>query len=138
MASALVRLIIYVHDVGLLKRFYQKHFELPVIEDLDGEWVVFKAGGMELALHRVGRRYRREGAPAIAAAADGGTADGTTTKFVFAVTSDLSAHRDALRLEGVHVSELKRYDGFAYWMYDGRDPEGNVFQVMRYDEERSA
>ena len=42
-------------------------------------------------------------------------------------------HRDRLAGSGVTVRDLKRYDGFAYTMYDGIDPEGNVFQVMQAD-----
>jgi len=58
---------------------------------------------------------------------------GPTVKFVFAITSDLAAHRARLEAAGIAVGDMKRYEGFPYEMYDGRDPEGNVFQVMRFD-----
>ncbi|OXC79628.1 hypothetical protein BSU04_05945 [Caballeronia sordidicola] len=31
------------------------------------------------------------------------------------------------------MSAPKRYDGFAYTMCDGQDPEGNVFQLSQSD-----
>ena len=33
----------------------------------------------------------------------------------------------------LRFGKLKRYAGFPYEMYDGYDPEGNVFQVMQFD-----
>ncbi|PPV08048.1 hypothetical protein XBLMG947_1039 [Xanthomonas bromi] len=131
MSIALVRLILYVRDVAVVKAFYQAHFALPVTAEIADEWVVLAAGGIELALHRVGEAYRQPpAAHAVDAAANAAHA---TTKLVFAITADLPAHRERLQHAGVHVGELKRYAGFAYQMYDGRDPEGNVFQVMRLD-----
>lgn len=131
MSITLVRLILYVHDVAAIKAFYQTHFALPVSEEIADEWVVLAAGGIELALHRVGQAYRQR--PSTHAPAPVADATHATTKLVFAMTSDLVAHRAQLQHAGVQVGELKRYPGFAYQMYDGRDPEGNVFQVMRLD-----
>lgn len=131
MSIPLVRLIIYVRDIATVKAFYLDHFELPVVEKIDGEWVVFQAGGIELALHLMGARYRDTLASLTPPVQDERT--GPTTKFVFAITSDLAAHRSRLQAAGIRVGELKRYEGFPYEMYDGRDPEGNIFQVMRFD-----
>ncbi|MBB4599185.1 hypothetical protein [Xanthomonas arboricola] len=128
MSVALVRLIIYVHEVAAIKAFYQAHFSLPVREEIADQWVVLAAGQIELALHLVGDRYRQ-----LPASDPPRPVAGSTTKLVFAITSGLAAHREQLRSAGVPVGELKRYAGFAYQMYDGRDPEGNVFQVMRLD-----
>ncbi|WP_115529255.1 MULTISPECIES: VOC family protein [Xanthomonas] len=130
MSIALVRLIIYVRDVAAAKAFYQTHFALPVIEEIADQWVVLAAGQIELALHLMGDSYRQQPS---SPASDAAPAAGSTTKLVFAITSDLAAHREQLRSADVRVDELKRYAGFAYQMYDGRDPEGNVFQVMRPD-----
>ncbi|WP_448097592.1 VOC family protein [Luteibacter yeojuensis] len=131
MPIPLVRLIIYVRDFAVMKAFYLSHFELPLEEEIDGEWVVFRAGGIELALHLMGSRYRKKAVPMGSPAEDERT--GPATKFVFAIESDLAAHREKLEASGTPVGGLKRYDGFPYEMYDGRDPEGNVFQVMRFD-----
>ncbi|MET3493965.1 putative enzyme related to lactoylglutathione lyase [Variovorax boronicumulans] len=121
----MTRLILYVRDVALLKNFYQEHFGLSVItEEIENEWVVFDAGGVELALHLVGEAFRAKPA---------GNHSGTNAKFVFTISSDLAQHRDKLAGAGVAVQSLKRYDGFDYAMYDGVDPEGNIFQVMKLD-----
>ncbi|AJQ89464.1 lactoylglutathione lyase [Xanthomonas oryzae pv. oryzicola] len=55
MSIALVRLILYVHDVGAVKAFYQTHVALSVTKEIADEWVVLAAGGIELALHRLGK-----------------------------------------------------------------------------------
>jgi predicted enzyme related to lactoylglutathione lyase len=137
MPVPLVRLILYVQDVERLKSFYAENFDLPVVEEIKDEWVVFKAGAIELALHLVGERYRK--------GAEDGQGErpaewpsspkkaGSNTKFVFAIESNLPAHREKLLAAGVKVGALKRYEGFPYEMYDGYDPEGNIFQVMLFD-----
>ncbi len=125
MSMPLVRIILYVRDVATVEAFYREHFDADTVERIENEWVVFKMGPIELALHRAGASYRKASPPT--------APTGSTTKLVFAITSDLAAHRDSLSASGVSVGPIKRYDGFPYAMYDGRDPEGNVFQVMRYD-----
>jgi predicted enzyme related to lactoylglutathione lyase len=131
MSIPLVRLIIYVRDIATMKSFYLTHFALPVVEEIENEWVVLQAGGIELALHLMGARFRNTANSLTSPMQD--ERAGPTTKFVFAITSDLAAHRARLQAAGTRVGELKRYEGFPYEMYDGRDPEGNVFQVMRFD-----
>ncbi|WP_063534119.1 VOC family protein [Burkholderia sp. MSMB1589WGS] len=125
MTLPMTRVILYVHDVALLKSFYQKYFDLPIVEEIDGEWVVFKAGEIELALHLAGEAYQKK--PAAPARRR------TNTKFVFLIGTGIAEHHDQLAADGVVVQPMKRYDGFAYQMYDGVDPEGNVFQVMQFD-----
>ncbi|MFJ1213172.1 VOC family protein [Burkholderia pyrrocinia] len=127
MPLPMTRIILYVRDVASLKAFYQRYFDLPVIEEIDGEWVVLDAGAVELALHLAGPAFRQAASSAHA------NADASTVKLVFSIDADIDAHRDRLARDGVTVRDLKRYDGFAYRMYDGLDPEGNVFQVMQPD-----
>jgi catechol 2,3-dioxygenase-like lactoylglutathione lyase family enzyme len=125
----LSRVILYVRDVDLLKRFYQTHFDIPVVEEIPGEWVVLKAGEVELALHLAGLEYRRDKEESV------GAGDGTASnaKLVFTVTSGLPALREKLLAAGVTMRDLKRYAGFAQLMCDGVDPEGNVFQLSQPD-----
>ena len=59
MPLPMTRIILYVQDVTLLKAFYQRHFDLPVIEEIDGEWAVLDAGAIELALHLAGPAFRQ-------------------------------------------------------------------------------
>ena len=110
----------------MLKAFYQRYFDLPVIEEIENEWVVLGAGAIELALHLAGPAFRR----AVTAHTEA-RAETSHVKLVFSI--GIGMHRDRLAGSGVTVRDLKRYDGFAYTMYDGIDPEGNVFQVMQAD-----
>jgi len=122
MSLSMSRLILYVHDVERLKLFYQAHFDLTVVEEIAQEWVVLKAGAVELALHRVGTPYR-----------DKPQHGGANVKIVFDVPAGLEALRDKLIAAGVAMRPLKRFDGFSQLMCDGEDPEGNVFQLAQQD-----
>ncbi|WP_087687071.1 lactoylglutathione lyase [Pandoraea sp. PE-S2R-1] len=123
MSLHMSRVILYVRNVSLLSAFYQKHFDLPVVEEIVGEWVVLRAGAVELALHLVGEPFRGQlptGTP-------------SNAKLVFTVPSGLPELRERLIHDGVRMRELKRYDGFPLFMCDGEDPEGNVFQLAQPD-----
>jgi catechol-2,3-dioxygenase len=50
MNASLDRIILYVQNVSRLAKFYKEMFELPVVEEIKEEWVVFRAGACELAL----------------------------------------------------------------------------------------
>ena len=124
MPTCVTRLILYVRDVGLLKSFYQTHFDLAVVEEIQGEWVVLRAGALELALHLAGKPYRDNPLPVSAR---------SNTKIVFSVPSGLPEVRDRLAKAGVRMRNLKRYPGFSQLLCDGEDPEGNVFQLSQPD-----
>src|SRR5262245_14348399 len=103
----MTRVILYVRDVERLRRFYQAHFDVAVVEEIAGEWAVLKAGEIELALHLVGPEYRR-GAPAGGGEPqDGGGQedDGTASnaKLVFTVHSGLPELRERLLAAGVRM-----------------------------------
>ncbi len=123
MQIAMTRLILYVRDVARLKSFYQTHFGFRVIEEIDNEWAVLMAGQVELALHLVGQPFRN--VPLVS--------EQSNAKVVFSVDSGLTELRSKLERAGVPVGEIKRYGGFAYSLCDGRDPEGNVFQLSEPD-----
>jgi predicted enzyme related to lactoylglutathione lyase len=118
------KLILYVRDVARLKSFYQTHFDLAVVEEIENEWVVFNAGGVELALHLVGKPWRDQ--PRQSGAQ-------SNAKIVFSVHSGLRELRERLVKAGVAMRELKRFEGFPMLMCDGEDPEGNVFQLSQPD-----
>ena len=126
MPLPMTRIILYVQDVALLKAFYRQYFDLPVVEEIDDEWAVLDAGAIQLALHLAGPAFRH-------VAATPARADANHVKLVFSIDTDIDAHRARLVRDRVTVRALKRYDGFAYRMYDGVDPERNVFQVMQPD-----
>ncbi|MFZ6725037.1 VOC family protein [Undibacterium sp. MH2W] len=123
MPLSLCRLILYVHDVSLLKRFYQLHFSFELVEEIPDEWVVLHTGHIELALHRVGMPWRDQPL----------NRSSSNVKMVFNVKSGLPELRTSLLSAGVAMGDLKRYDGFPQLMCDGQDPEGNVFQLSQSD-----
>ncbi|MFZ6754337.1 VOC family protein [Undibacterium sp. Dicai25W] len=123
MPLSMNRLILYVRDVSLLKRFYQKHFSFDLVEEISDEWVVLNTGRIELAFHRVGMPWRD--LPL--------SRSSSNVKMVFIVKSGLPELRASLLSAGVVMGGIKRYDGFSQLMCDGEDPEGNVFQLSQPD-----
>jgi predicted enzyme related to lactoylglutathione lyase len=122
----MTRVILYVQNVELLTTFYQTHFDVPVVEEIRGEWAVLKTGEVELALHLAGPECRSDVA---AGGADENDGAASNAKLVFTVKSGLPEMREKLLAAGVKMRDLKRYTGFAQLMRDGVDPEGNVFQL---------
>jgi catechol-2,3-dioxygenase len=123
MNTSLSRIILYVQDVGLLTRFYRDILGLPIVQEIEDEWVVFRPGSCELALHRVGRPYRVADASSWKVQ--------TNVKFVLVVTREIAELRAELVSKGVPMREIKSYPGFPGPLCDGEDPEGNVFQLQQ-------
>lgn len=120
MTIRLNRVILYVQDVERLAAFYRDVFSVPLVEHIPDEWAVLKAGACEIALHRVGEPYRVSDASAWRAESN--------AKLVFSFDGDLAQLRSALIARGVAMDEIKSYPGTGR-LSDGRDPEGNVFQI---------
>jgi catechol-2,3-dioxygenase len=123
MFASLDRIIIYVQDVERLKKFYKEIFELPIIEEIKDEWVVFGVGACELALHRVGKPYRVADTSVWKVE--------TNAKLVLSVARDLNEMRAELIHRGVPMGDIKAYPGLTGPLCDGTDPEGNVFQLAQ-------
>ena len=117
MAASLSRIILYVQDVDRLSVFYREAFGFGIVEEIAGEWAVLQAGACQLALHRVGEAYR--GKPPTGS---------SNAKLVFTIDTPLADMRKALLARGVPMGEIKSYAGTGP-LCDGRDPEGNVFQL---------
>lgn len=83
--------------IELLKSFYHTYFDLPVAEEIENEWVVLKAGEVEIALHRVGEPYRDKPQQAST----------SNAKIVFSVSSGLPELRERLVSAGVRMRNLK-------------------------------
>ena len=123
MNASLSRIILYVQDVGLLTRFYRDILGLPVVQEIGDEWVIFRPGSCELALHRVDRPYR---------VADAGSWKvETNVKLVLVVTREIAELRAELIWKGVPMREVKLYPGFPGPLCDGEDPEGSIFQLQQ-------
>jgi catechol-2,3-dioxygenase len=121
MRVVLNRVMLHVQDVDRLANFYQQVFGLPVVEEIKGDWSVLDAGPRQLALHRVGKAYRVVDAASWEVESN--------AKLVMTVDRPLAELRAELTAKGVPMGEIKSYPGLAGLLCDGRDPEGNVFQL---------
>ena len=123
MNASLNRVILYVQDVGRLADFYRDVLGLPIVEEIEGEWSVHRAGACELALHRVGKPYR--------VADPSSWQVDNNVKLVLTVDRELAELRAELVGKGVPMGAIKSYPGLTGPLCDGRDPEGNVFQLAQ-------
>lgn len=123
MRTTLTRIILFAQDVSLLKNFYITHFKFELLQQIQNEWVVLKAGAIEMAFHKIGNDYEtEEGKPFKAE---------SNTKLVFEIKEDLTSLWQELINKGVALREIKSFPGFDYLLCDGEDPEGNVFQLAQ-------
>lgn len=124
MVIQLNRIILFCLDIALLKSFYQEYFHFELIEEIPGQWVVLKAGNIEIAFHKIGPGYVESlgGEPFRAE---------SNTKLVFEMNSDLAVFRNKLLAQGVKIKDLTSSGTANYWYCDGEDPEGNVFQLVQ-------
>ncbi len=121
MRVALNRVILYVQDVDRLATFYQHAFGLRVVEEIKGEWSVLDAGPCQLALHLVGKAHRVDDPASWEVESN--------AKLVMTVDRPLPELRAELIAKGVPMGQIKSYPGLTGPLCDGRDPEGNVFQL---------
>ena len=108
-------------DIDRSVKFYEDVVGLKLARRDDGNWALFEAGPVHLALHGAieGRPFQAGGATA-----------------VFKV-DDLDTARAALEERGAtfaeHVGEVQGFARFASF----QDPDGNVVQIIEYAGERS-
>jgi catechol-2,3-dioxygenase len=112
-------IILFVKDVNRLKQFYAGILGFEVTETIEPGWVLLKTGGCSIGLHEAGAAYQ----PA--------SGEDSNTKLVFDTDGDLYALRERLIQQGVTVREIKSFPGYNYILFDGEDPEGNVFQIRQ-------
>jgi catechol-2,3-dioxygenase len=115
-------LIIFVQDVTKLKGFYAEILQLEIIEEMQDEWVVLKAGNCQIALHKIGMQYLT---PSNEFKVD------NKTKMVFETDEDIFKLREHLLKKKVKLRDVKTFENYNYWLCDGEDPEGNVFQFKQ-------
>ena len=115
-------IILYVQNVELLKNFYVENFNLKVIEE-DPVWVLLNAGSLHIGLHKMGDQYLEK--------IEEGHAFDNNTKMVFEIDIDIESARNELVSKDVPMREIKTFDNYDFWLCDGTDPEGNVFQLKR-------
>lgn len=121
--ASLDSIIFYVQDVDRLKHFYTSIFGMEVIEESAQTWVLLKAGNINLGLHRMGQQYFDKNGKLFRVE--------NNVKIVFQVDDDIHYLREQLLAQQVSMREVKTFDNYGYWLCDGEDPEGNVFQLKQ-------
>ena len=119
MEISLKRIILFGKEIDKLKNFYLGNFGFSLLEEIRDQWVVLKAGQIEIALYKIGRQYDSD---EIFRAA-------SNTKLVFGVNSNLELTRNKLISNGVLLQDIKSFEGVNALFCDGEDPEGNIFQL---------
>ena len=117
------RIILFVANVETLKDFYVNVLHLDIVEEIKNEWLVLRAGPCELALHKMGDEYKNS--------AEVSAKSGSNTKIVFDIDEDIFSFADKLREINMTITEVKTWENFDYWLCDGQDPEGNIFQLRQ-------
>ncbi|HCA08202.1 hypothetical protein [Chryseobacterium sp.] len=113
-------IILYIQNVELIKNFYVENFSLKVIEE-DSGWVLLNAGAVNIGLHKIGDQYLEEIEPDYQF--------DNNTKLVFEIDVDIESARNELISKNTAMREIKTFENYNFWLCDGTDPEGNVFQL---------
>ena len=98
-------IIIFGQNIDRLKRFY------------------IDTGNCRIGLHKVGKGFRQEKAPDFKVS--------NNTKLIFMVDEDIVELRNSLLHQNVTIREIKTFDNYDFWICDGEDAEGNVFQLKQ-------
>jgi len=123
MQLQLTSIIIFVKDLVRLEHFYVDLLKLQVEEKIDDQWLLLAAGAMTLGLHKINEEQVDLDRPNVKYHAN--------TKIVFEVKEDLIALREELLARKVKLKNIVTWDNYDYWLCDGEDPEGNVFQLKQ-------
>jgi catechol-2,3-dioxygenase len=123
MKLQLESIIIFVQDIDHLKSFYEGILGLEVVEEYPSQWLLLKAGNCHIGLHKIGAAYLDENQVPFKF--------DNNTKIVFETAEDIHALREQLLNQQVQLKEVTTFDGYDYWLCDGEDPEGNVFQLRQ-------
>ncbi|WP_051884474.1 VOC family protein [Chryseobacterium luteum] len=113
-------IILYVQNVELLKNFYVENFSLKVIEE-DPVWALLNAGAVNIGFHKMGEPYLEK--------IEAGYRFDNNTKLVFEIDADIETARNKFLSKNIEMREIKTFENYNFWLCDGTDPEGNVFQL---------
>lgn len=102
------------------KNFYVENFRLQVIEE-DPAWALLNAGPVQIGLHKIGDSYLEK-------IAEGHQFD-NNTKLVFEIDADIEWARNEFISRNIQMRAIKTFENYNFWLCDGTDPEGNVFQL---------
>lgn len=107
----LTRVIVFTPDVKRMAEFYRSCFALSEIGEGDEGWTELDAGGCHIAFHRIDET---------------GTSRDGWIKLVFG-SRDVAAEKSRLERLGIEMSEIVDFEGIR--LCDGKDPDGNTFQI---------
>ncbi len=107
MTLQLRRVILFTADVERLSEFYETVLGLPRLNSEPG-WREFAAGGCSIALHQ------------------GKSTPGARPPKLAFFSADIAAARALLIARGASMGKLTES---AFALCDGRDPDGNPFQI---------
>jgi predicted enzyme related to lactoylglutathione lyase len=113
-------IIFYVQSVEVAKNFYIEHFSLTLIDE-DPTWVLLNAGAINIGFHKIGDQFLKE--------IDVDYKFDNNTKIVFEIDVDIEWARNELLSKNIQMREIKTFENYDFWLCDGTDPEGNVFQL---------
>lgn len=122
MNAKLDTIILYVKNIQTLKKFYVENFNLKILEE-DEIWVLLNAGTVNIGFHKIGKKYMQQIEP--------NHQFDNNTKIVFEIDDDLELIRKEFIEKNIPMRELKTFDNYNFWLCDGNDPEGNVFQLKK-------
>ncbi|OXG07064.1 hypothetical protein BC749_107291 [Flavobacterium araucananum] len=115
-------IILYVKEIQILKKFYVENFNLKVVEE-DEIWILLNAGNINIGFHKIGKKYMEQ--------IDANHRFDNNTKIVFEIDDDLEVIRKEFIEKNIPMRELKTFEDYNFWLCDGNDPEGNVFQLKK-------
>lgn len=113
-------IILFCFDIQKMKTFYNHILGFEILESSGDNWIVLESGACQLCLHQIGQEYIVEG---------GSQAENRVTKFVLTTDQNIHDLRKYLLNKEVRMKEVMTWKGYDYSICDGRDPEGNVFQL---------
>lgn len=109
--GAVTRIIIFVKDVPVVAAFYTNVLGLQPIDAINDDWVELSAGGCNIALHKANKT---------------GAVNTRSAKVVFGV-KDVQLGKKMLEEKGAVMSKIYSFKEIEFC--DGKDPEGNAFQI---------
>jgi catechol-2,3-dioxygenase len=123
MKIVLESIILFVKDISMLKAFYNQSFGFAVEEEIGTTWVELGSGQFKFALHQIPEEYIDKDDPVWNTE--------NNVKMVYTIDDGLTEFREKLIGNNVEVGEIQSWEGYPFTLFDGKDPEGNVFQVKQ-------
>jgi len=115
-------IILFGVDMKSQRHFYADILGLTIVEEEDN-WILFQAGTANIALHKINPQHLDD--------SEGPFSVDNNVKMVLSIDEDIHEARSQLLAQGVRMKEVMTWEGYDYDLCDGRDPEGNVFQLKQ-------